>query len=160
MSQCADDMDRDPHAAGQDVENEVNAVVERWLHGNDLGRRRGLLYHDDLLNRHRRRRIVRRLRILLHMARLPLLRRLRMLLRVGSVGPPLLARRLRIRRLPPLIVMSHGFLYRPLTRISGSGGARPCSKCGQPKTRRSGGGKMRCGPCTDRRVADWKTSRV
>lgn len=38
-------------------------------------------------------------------------------------------------------------------------GARPCTKCGQPKTRRSGGGKLRCGPCTDRRIADWKASK-
>lgn len=39
-------------------------------------------------------------------------------------------------------------------------GPRPCSKCGQPKTRRSGDGKMRCGPCTDARIAAWKAVRT
>lgn len=39
-------------------------------------------------------------------------------------------------------------------------GSRPCSKCGRPKTRRSGGGKTRCGPCTDARIAAWKAVRT
>jgi hypothetical protein len=35
---------------------------------------------------------------------------------------------------------------------------RPCSKCGNPKTRRSGP-RFRCGPCTDVRIALWSANR-
>jgi hypothetical protein len=39
-------------------------------------------------------------------------------------------------------------------------GPRLCEKCGQPKTRKSGGNRFRCGPCTDERIAIWKASHA
>jgi len=45
-----------------------------------------------------------------------------------------------------------------LTCLEASVGPRPCSKCGRPKSRRSGG-RLRCGPCTDARTAAWRRRR-
>jgi hypothetical protein len=42
--------------------------------------------------------------------------------------------------------------------LEAASGPRPCSKCGKPKLRRSGG-RFRCGPCVDIRTSTWKARK-
>lgn len=74
------------------------------------------------------------------------------------------------RRLKARISCPKGHLYGPDTKFNSAGhricdtchseskGPRPCSKCGLPKSRRSGG-RFKCGPCTDTRTRIWRARK-